>query len=111
MLNNQTRKRIDECCNILADILCCSFPLGWTTDKLKKLHNSVPANPLLAGPMYLAAYIERLGTGTTDMLEFAKNANLPEPRFVQEDMFRTIVYRKQIKEVTPKLPPKLPPKY
>ena len=77
-----------------------SLPLGWTTEKLKELHNSVPANPLLAEPMYLAAYIERLGTGTTDMLDFAKNAKLPEPKFIQEDMFRTIVYRPQTEQVS-----------
>ncbi len=72
-----------------------SLPYGWTTDNLKKLHNSLPSNPLLAEPMYLAAYIERLGTGTTDMLKFAKKANLREPVFIQEEMFRTVVYRKQ----------------
>ena len=80
-----------------------SLPLGWTTEKLKKLHNSVPANPLLAEPMYLAAYIERMGTGTTDMIEFAKKANLREPVFIQEDSFRTIVYRLQTKQVTPEV--------
>lgn len=30
-----------------------TLPLGWTIEKLKKLHTSVPANPLLAEPMYL----------------------------------------------------------
>jgi len=70
-----------------------TLPLGWTTDKLKALHNSMPANPLIAEPMYLTAYIERLGTGTTDMIEMAQKANLPEPEFIQEDMFRTIIYR------------------
>jgi ATP-dependent DNA helicase RecG len=77
-----------------------SLPLGWTTEKLKKLHNSVPANPLLAEPMYLTAYIERLGTGTNDILKFAKDANLPEPNFIQEDMFRTIIYREQKLQVS-----------
>ena len=69
------------------------LPLGWTTDKLKKLHNSVPKNPLIAEPMYLTAYIERLGTGTTDMVRKSKKAGLPEPEFIQEDIFRTIIYR------------------
>ncbi len=50
--------------------------------------------------MYLTAYIERLGTGTTDILDFAKNANLPEPKFIQEDMFRTIIYRTNTKQET-----------
>ena len=31
-----------------------------------------------------------------------KNARLPEPKFIQEDMFRTIVYRKQTEQVTVK---------
>jgi len=84
-----------------------TLPLGWTTDKLKQLHNSVPANPLLAEPMYLTAYIERLGTGTTDMIEFAKNANIPEPEFIQNDMFRTIVYRKQTEHLTPEVTPEV----
>ncbi len=57
--------------------------------------------------MYLTAYIERLGTGTTDMMKFAKNANLPEPRFIQDDMFRTIVYRKQTEQVTPEVTPEV----
>lgn len=71
-----------------------TLPLGWTTDKLKKLHRSVPANPLLADPMYLAGYIERLGTGTADIIRIAKKAGLEEPEFVQDDDFKTIIYRK-----------------
>jgi predicted HTH transcriptional regulator len=71
------------------------LPLGWTTDKLKKIHNSVPKNPLIAEPMYLTGYIERLGTGTTDIINKSKNAGLAEPKFIQENMFRTIIYREQ----------------
>ncbi len=87
-----------------------TLPLGWTTEKLKQLHNSVPANPLLAEPMYLNGYIERLGTGTTDIVEKAKEAGLKEPEFVQDDIFRTIVYRKENVEVKqPELQPELRP--
>jgi len=70
-----------------------SLPLGWTTEKLKQLHTSVPANPLLAQPMYLAGYIERLGTGTADMLRIAVQAGLKIPEFIQEEEFKIIVYR------------------
>ena len=70
-----------------------ALPLGWTTDKLKELHTSVPANPLLAEPLYLAAYIERLGTGTTDMISKCLFAGLPEPQFILSDNFRIVVYR------------------
>src|SRR5690606_1206899 len=69
------------------------LPLGWTTEKLKQLHTSVPANPLLAEPMYLAGYIERLGTGTSEMIQRSKNAGLQEPQFFEEEDFKTIIYR------------------
>lgn len=39
-----------------------SLPMGWTSEKLKQIHTSVPANPLIAEPLYLAGYIERMGT-------------------------------------------------
>jgi ATP-dependent DNA helicase RecG len=73
-----------------------SLPLGWTTEKLKQLHTSVPANPLLAEPMYLAGYIERLGTGTSDIVRLALGAGLKEPEFVQDEIFRTIIYRPRV---------------
>lgn len=72
-----------------------TLPLGWTTDKLKKIHTSIPANPLLAEPMYLKGYIERVGSGTLDMVRIAQEFGLPEPMFEQNEDFRTIKYRKQ----------------
>jgi len=71
-----------------------TLPMGWTTEKLKQLHRSMPANPLIADPLYLAGYIEGLGTGTMDILRLAKAAGLPEPKFIENDEFRTIIYRK-----------------
>jgi len=70
-----------------------SLPMGWTVEKLKKIHSSIPANPLLAEPMYLAGYIERMGTGTSDMVRIARENNLPEPEFIQEDSFIVKVFR------------------
>ncbi len=75
-----------------------SLPLGWTTKKLKKIHNSVPANPLLAEPMYLAGYIERMGTGTTDMVRISKKYDLAEPEFIQDDLFIARVFRPELME-------------
>jgi predicted HTH transcriptional regulator len=82
-----------------------SLPLGWTTEKLKQLHSSVPANPLLAEPMYLAGYIERLGTGTKDMVRIAVEVGLREPDYVQEDTFKAILYRPSTDQVPTKLRP------
>lgn len=73
-----------------------TLPMGWTTEKLKQLHSSIPANPLLAEPMYLAGYIERLGTGTADIVRIAKKEGLKEPEFIQHDSFTVIIYRPEI---------------
>lgn len=81
------------------------LPLGWTVEKLKTLHTSVPANPLLAEPMYLKGYIERLGTGTADMVRIARQKNLREPEFQQDEEFRTIVFRPIAGESSTKHPP------
>ena len=71
------------------------LPLGLTTAKLRKPHYSIPANLLLAEPMYLAGYIERMGTGTGDIIRWCKEAGLEkEPEFIQEEIFRTIIWRK-----------------
>lgn len=37
-----------------------SLPL----EKLRQPHGSVPGNPLLAEPLHLTRYFERMGTGT-----------------------------------------------
>ena len=71
-----------------------TLPMGWTTAMLKRTHTSVPANPLLAHAMYLKNYIEHIGTGTLDIYRLAKEEKLPEPKFIQENVFRTIIFRK-----------------
>jgi len=71
------------------------LPLGLSPEKLRHPHNSIPANPLLAEPMYLAGYIERLGTGTGDIIRLCEEQNLIEPEFIQEENFRTIIWRTQ----------------
>jgi len=53
----------------------------------------VPANPLLAEPLYLAKYIERMGTGTGDMIRRCREAGLPEPEFALTDGFVTTIRR------------------
>jgi ATP-dependent DNA helicase RecG len=69
------------------------LPSNLTLSKLREAHGSFPANPLLAEPMYLAGYIERLGTGTSDMIRLCKDKKLKEPEFRQEDVFKTIIWR------------------
>jgi len=70
-----------------------SLPPSLTLAQLRQPHGSVPANPLLAEPLYLAQYIERLGTGTADMIRRCSEAGLPEPVFSLDDGFRITLGR------------------
>ncbi len=54
-----------------------------TLASLRHDHPSVPYNPLLAESLYLARYIERVGSGTQTMIELCREAGLPEPQFEQ----------------------------
>ena len=65
-----------------------SLPPSLSLAQLRQPHGSIPANPLLAEPLYLTQYIERLGTGTGDMIRRCREAGLPESVFSLEDGFR-----------------------
>ena len=56
----------------------------------------MPGNPLLAESLYLAEYIERMGTGTLVMIRQCVEAGLPEPEFTVTDGFVTTVRRKAL---------------
>ena len=69
------------------------LPQGMTIKKLKGEHSSFPVNPVLANPVYLAGYIEQMGTGTTDIIDSCEAMNLKTPEFHQIEDFRTILWR------------------
>ena len=64
-----------------------------TLEQLRVPHNSVPGNPLLAQGLYLVEYIERMGTGTLDMISRCAEAGLSEPEFAVTDGFVTTIRR------------------
>ena len=53
----------------------------------------MPGNPLLGEALYLTAYIERMGTGTLDMIRRCVETGLPEPEFAVADGFVTTIRR------------------
>lgn len=59
------------------------LPPGMTPDRLREPHGPMPRNPLIAEPLYRIKYVEKAGTGTTDMIADCRNAGLPEPDFEQ----------------------------
>ena len=98
-----------------------SLPPDLTLEMLRMPHSSVPANPLLAESLYLAKYIERMGTGTEDMIARCREAGLPEPQFTLAGGFVITLERRPesalaavtpegVGEVTPPVaPPVTPP--
>ena len=71
-----------------------SLPPSLTLAMLAKPHGSVPRNPLIAEPLYLAKYIERMGTGTREMISRSKAAGLPAPLFSVSDGFKVTIRRR-----------------
>ena len=70
-----------------------TLPPALTLAKLRQPHGSIPGNPLLAEPLYLTKYIERMGTGIRDMIRKCVAAGLPEPEFFLTDGFVTTIRR------------------
>ena len=59
------------------------LPPGLTPELLRVPHGPIPRNPLIAEPLFRIKYVEKAGTGTTDMIAECREAGLPEPDFEQ----------------------------
>jgi predicted nuclease of restriction endonuclease-like (RecB) superfamily len=83
-----------------------------TLEALRGPHPSIPRNPLLAEPMFLARYIERAGTGTLDMAALSREAGLKEPQFrFEHGQFIQVLWRLEAPTpaVTPEVTPQVTP--
>ncbi len=71
------------------------LPNQLSLEDLKKPHTSYPNNPLLAGVLYLADYIQKAGSGILEMVKQCRKQGLPEPDFksIRGLEFRTILAR------------------
>jgi len=70
------------------------LPPSLTPERLREPHASIPRNPLIAEPLYLARYIEKAGSGTLDMIERCAEAGLPPPDFEERaGLFVTTLWR------------------
>jgi ATP-dependent DNA helicase RecG len=72
------------------------LPEGITIEELKKPHSSFLRNPLIAKVFYLAGYIEQYGSGTMRMVEWMKQAGLPEPEYKEEMRGFSVYFYKDI---------------
>ena len=75
------------------------LPPALTPDRLREPHASIPRNPLIAEPLFLAHYVEKAGTGTLDMIDRCREAGLPPPHFEQRGgFFVTTIWRDWLTE-------------
>src|SRR3989338_5415358 len=74
-----------------------TLPPSLTIESLRKTHSSQPGNPLIAEPLFLAKYIEKVGTGTVDMYDQCHKAGMKPPKFRQENGFFILtIWRKRV---------------
>ena len=87
------------------------LPPGLTIDLLARPHASIPRNPLIADPFFLARYAEKAGSGILDMIARCREAGLPAPSFRQEGgQFIQTLGRPDLStapEVTPEVTPEV----
>jgi hypothetical protein len=71
-----------------------SFPPSLTPAKLRQTHASVPRNKRISEALFLANYIDKVGTGTLDVIAKCREVGLPEPEFLQNgDQFTVRIWR------------------
>lgn len=72
------------------------LPYGLTVSKLTEPHKSLPANPLIADPLFWTGYVDKVGTGTMDIVTLCKEKGLKAPEYHQEEDFRVVIWRKEL---------------
>ncbi len=71
-----------------------ALPPELTIEALKRPHNSIPRNPLIARALFLIKYIEHWGTGTERIIKETLAHGLPEPEFSLRDGGLLVVFKK-----------------
>ena len=70
------------------------LPKGMTVAKLHKRHRSLPTNPLLAQAMFFRGYIEKVGSGTRDMIDRCREWGIEPPRWEDDEGDFAVVIRR-----------------
>lgn len=69
------------------------LPPGLTVEKLKRTHDSIPPNPLIARAFFWIRYAEEVGTGTNKIIQWCKQWSLPEPKFEEAGGSFVVTFR------------------
>ncbi len=84
------------------------LPYGLTVSKLLEPHKSLPANPLIADPLFWTGYVDKVGTGTEDIVSLCKDKGLKSPEYHQEEDFRVVIWRKNQEKGPSSVPSSVP---
>ena len=72
-----------------------TLPRGWTAKDLVRSHDSRPHNELLALAMSWTSYVEKSGSGTTDIIAKCRSWGLGAPEYYPETSdFKTVIWRR-----------------
>lgn len=72
----------------------CLNPALHPADLFKR-HASYPNNPRIAEPFFFAKYIEKLGSGITDLIDACRAAGLGDPEFdISAGTFSIVIHRR-----------------
>lgn len=69
------------------------LPPELTFEKLKRTHESVPSNPLIARAFFWIKYAEEVGTGTNKIVQWCKKWGLADPRFEEAGGSFVVTFR------------------
>lgn len=70
------------------------LPVGITPENIKHSHASFPYNPLIAEVLYRSSFLESWGSGVSMMVDACRAQGVPEPEYVVNGGFVTIVFRR-----------------
>jgi len=72
------------------------LPKGWTVEKLRQEHESIPKNPLLFKQLFWVKYVEDVGGGTLDIINECKEWDIAEPEFEDTGTAMIVTFRKSV---------------
>lgn len=72
------------------------LPSQLQIEDLKRPHPSIPYNPTIFRQFYRVGFVEDVGSGTTDIVEWCRKAGLLEPEFEQKMGFFVIKIKRAV---------------
>lgn len=69
------------------------LPNGIKVSDLKREHESLPRNELIAHTLFRRGIIESVGTGTQEMIKYCKELGMQEPEFIEQGNAFYVIFK------------------